>query len=342
MARFFLRFSLFLLIGFVFLVIFLSFVGIKTDKFDDLIKGKANEVNRHVKLEFKETKIYLNVSELNLAVKLQNPKILIKENEIILSKIDLFLSLKSFIASGFLLQRAEVAFFKNDIKDLVKISNIFVPKFISKKLNKIFYSGKLQGEFIIPFNSDGSVAANYQVDAKILDANLNINKYFQINNLSTDVKYLYKSDKDKKISFFINKGKVLNLDLQDSSIDVNMKSGKKIINSKIKTTGTSKYSEIKKISSLLGFNLVSVENLEFTSDLETSIKLSLNDRFKITQRDFSVNGKIKDLNFEHKEYKSIKKFLPSYNSKLILKDTEISFSHGKNLKLSGLRFFTKL
>ena len=336
MAKFFLRFFLFLLIIFVSLVIFLSFVGIKTDKFDDLIKGKANEVNRYVKLEFKETKIHLNASELNLAVKLQNPKILINENEIILSKIDLFLPLKSFITSDFLLQKAEVAFIKNDIKDLVKISNIFLPKFISNKLNEIFYSGTLQGEFIIPFNADGSVGGNYQLDARILDASLNVNKDFQINNLFTDIKYLYKSDKDKKISFLINQGKVLNLDLQESSIDINLRNGKKIINSKIKTAGTSKYSEIKKFSSLLGFDLNSIKNLELISDLETSIKLILNNRFKITEKSFSVNGKINNLNLEHKEYKNIKKFFPSYSSKVTLKDTEISFNHGKNLKLLGL------
>ena len=57
---------------------------------------------------------------------LQNPKILVKNNEIILSKLDLFLSLKSFFSSDFLLNRAEIAFAKNDIKDLTKITSIFI------------------------------------------------------------------------------------------------------------------------------------------------------------------------------------------------------------------------
>ena len=47
-------------------------------RFDGLIKNKANDVNQNVKLEFNKTKIHLNLKELNLAVKLQNPKILIK------------------------------------------------------------------------------------------------------------------------------------------------------------------------------------------------------------------------------------------------------------------------
>ena len=37
-------------------------------------------------------------------------------NQIKLSKLDLFLSLKSFFTQDFLLKKAEVAFYKNDIK----------------------------------------------------------------------------------------------------------------------------------------------------------------------------------------------------------------------------------
>ena len=106
MGKFFSRFLLLLLITVVSLIIYLSYFGINTDKFDDLIKNKANEVNQNVKLEFQKTKIHLNIKELNLVVKLQNPKVLIRGNEIDLSKLDLFLSLKSFFSSDFLIKKS--------------------------------------------------------------------------------------------------------------------------------------------------------------------------------------------------------------------------------------------
>ena len=139
MSKFFLRFFLIVLIVVVSATIFLSYFGIETDKFDGLIKSKANEVNRYVKLGFQKTKIHINPTEFNLVVKLQNPKILVKKNEIILSKLDLFLSLKSFFSSDFLLKKAEVAFVKNDIKDLTKITSIFLPNIVNKKLNEVFH-----------------------------------------------------------------------------------------------------------------------------------------------------------------------------------------------------------
>ena len=127
MGKFIFRFLSILVIIIGIIVAYLSYFGLETDKFDALIKNKANEVNKNAQLEFNKTKIHLNPKELNIAVKLQNPKIIIKNNEIILSKIDLFLPLKSFITSDFLLQKAEIAFFENDIKDLTKITNVFVP-----------------------------------------------------------------------------------------------------------------------------------------------------------------------------------------------------------------------
>jgi len=104
MGKFLLRFFLLLLIISVSSIIYLSYFGVETDKFDGLIKNKANEVNQNVKLGFQKTKIHLNLSELNIVVRLQNPKVLIKNNEIDLTKLDLFLSLKSFFSSDFLLK----------------------------------------------------------------------------------------------------------------------------------------------------------------------------------------------------------------------------------------------
>ena len=341
MGKFLLRFFILIIILISSFLIYLSYFGIETDRFDTLIKQKANEVHQQVRLEFKKTKIHLNPKELNLTVKLQKPRILIKNNEINLSKINLFLALKSFITSDFLLQRAEIAFFKNDIKDLTKITNIFVPRIINKQIKKVFAKGEIQGEFIIPFNLDGSLAENYEIYAKVLGANININSDLKINNLSTDIKYVFKSKSDKEINFFINQGKILNLDLQKSSIDINLKDDKKIIKSKIKTRGTSKYSEIKIISSLLGLDLSNIKNIELTSNLETSIQILINEGFKIADKVFSVEGKINDLSLEHKEVENIKNFFPSYNSKIVLKDSELDFRSGNLLNLSGSIKFDK-
>ena len=184
MGKFLFRFFLIFLVAIFSGIFFLSYFGLETDKFDSFIKNKANQVNKNVKLEFNKTKIHLNPTELNLVVKLKEPKIIIKNNHINLSKLNLFLSIKSFFSSNFLLKRAEVSFVKNDIKDLTKITNLFVPKIINKQIDKIFVKGEIEGEFIIPFEIDGSIGNDYGFSGKILDSSIKISKDFHIEKLA--------------------------------------------------------------------------------------------------------------------------------------------------------------
>ena len=52
MGNFFLKFFLIVLIVIASAVVFLTYFGLETDRFDNLIKNKTNEINQNVKLEF--------------------------------------------------------------------------------------------------------------------------------------------------------------------------------------------------------------------------------------------------------------------------------------------------
>ena len=167
MVKFIFRFLIFFLIIIILFIIYLSYFGIETNKFNSLIKKKANTVNNNIKFEFNKTKIHLDFKDLKLLVKLKNPRILLKDNEINLIKLNLYLSLKSFYNSDFLLERANIAFEENDIKDLTKITNLFLPRIINKQLKRIFTKGSLNGEIVVPFKPNGSVGENYSFYGKI-------------------------------------------------------------------------------------------------------------------------------------------------------------------------------
>ena len=328
MGKFFLRFFLIILIVVVSAIIFLSFFGIETDKLDGLIKSKANEVNRYVKLEFQKTKIHINPTELNLGVKLQNPKILVKNNEIILSKLNLFLPLRSFITSDFLLRRAEISFVKNDIKDLTKITGIFLPRFINKKLNKIYHKGNLEGEFIIPFESDGSIGKDYGFSGKVSEASINLTKEFSIKNLTTKITYITDVDGGKYLAS-IEKGFIYDLELAGSEIYLERGKNETKIKSYLHTNGKLDFSQIKKISSLFGLNANSFKDINGTVSLVTPISFDLDKQFKVKNLSYSTSGDIAYLEIHTDEKRIIKKYLPEYDPKIILKNTKIIFDNSK-------------
>ena len=338
MTKFILRIAILLIVILTGLIAYLSYFGLETNKFDDLIKKKANEVNQHVQLEFKKTKIHLNATELNLVIKLQNPNILIKNSQIDLSKIDLFLSLKSFLSSDFLLKRAEISFAKNDIKDLTKVTNIFVPTIINKQLNKIFAKGKLEGEFKIPFNSDGSIGKDYGFSGKILGASINLTKEFIIKNLTTEINNEKDSD-GNAFNVIIKKGTLYELELADSTINLKRKNGETIITSLLRTNGKLNFSEIKKILYLFNLKIGNLKDVNCIADLKTSINFKLNNKLRVKNLNYSTTGDISYLEFLTDEKKIIKNFLPEYDPKIILKNTQVKLLNSKSnnsIELDGL------
>ena len=338
MVRLFLRLFLLLLILITSSIVYLTYIGVKTDRFDDLIKNRVNNVNPYVKLEFKNTKIHLKLTELNLSIKLQNPKILIKNNDIDLSKLDLFLSIKSYFSSDFLLKRAEIAFAENDIKDLTKITNIFFPKYINKQFNKIFSKGNLEGEFNIPFKSDGSIAKDYGFIGKVSNASINLTKDFSIQNLTTRIKHIKNIDGDI-FEMLIQNGSIYDFELADSTINLKRKKNDTKIESLLRTNGKFNFSQIKKISSLFNLNINNLKDINGKADLKTSIDFNLDKKFKIKNLSYSTEGEISHLEMLTEEKRIIREYLPLYDPKIIFKNTNIKFAKSKDdqiIELIGL------
>jgi len=340
-SKFFLRFFLIVLIVSISAIIFLSYFVIETDKFDGLIKSKANEVNRYITIGFQKTKIHLNPTKLNLVVKLQNPKILVKNNEIILSKLDLFLSLRSFFTSDFLLKRAEVAFAKNDIKDLTKITNIFLPKIINKQVNKIFHKGNLEGEFIIPFESDGSIGKDYGFSGKVSDASINLTKKFSIKKLTTEINHTKDVD-GHGFKITIREGFIYNLELTDSIINLKLKKNETKVKSFLRTKGKLDFPEIKTILTLFALNTNDLKDINGTVDLKTNINFDLSKQFKVKNLSYSTEGDIAHLEIHTEERRIIKEYLPGFDPKIILKDTNIKLVNFESNNTTELNGFIKV
>ncbi len=341
MGKFLLRFFILLLVIIFSFALYLSYFGIETDKFDALIKDKANEVNQNIKLEFNKTKIHLNPAELNLTVRLKEPRVIIRDNQFNLSKLNLFLPIKSFFSSNFLLERAEVAFTKNHIKDLTKITNIFVPRIINKRIDKIFAEGQIEGEFIIPFDVEGNIGDDYGFSGRVLDASINITKEFNIKNLTTEINHT----KDKSANLFniiIKKGYLLDFDLTDSRFKLRRENNETEIKSSLKTRGEFNFLKLKIITSLLNFNMDNVKDVKGKTDLKTNIDFKLNKKFKIKNLVYSLDGEITNAEIHFKKKKIIKKYLPNYKEKITLKNSKIKLIKTEAMSTIELNGFMKI
>ena len=113
---------------------------------------------------------------------------------------------------------------------------------------------------------------------------------------------------------------------------------KKKINSTIQTTGSLNFSDVKKISSLFGIKIDNLENISLQSNLISRVEFDVDKKFRIKNTSFSTEGVINELQFKTKQESFIKKFLPSFNPNIVIKNAKVTFSSIKaeeSFKLEG-------
>ena len=338
MGKIIIKSFFFLLAIVVIAITFLSTVGFETNKFNNTIIEQANKINENIKINFERTKLYLNPKELNLVIKLKKPEILIKKNQIKLSKLDLYLNINAFFNSNFLLKRAEISFVENDIKDIAKVTNIFLPRIINKQIRKKFSEGKLKGDFFIPFNKDGSINKDYGFSGKISNAKINLTNDFLIKNLTAEINHS-KVNKNYNYEIFIKEANVYDVNFAGSTINLSPNSSGNEIKTLLHTSGIFNLEKFKKISLLLNLENKFLNNINLKGDLKTNINFNLTKKFKVKNLNYEVNGKIDSCEIQIKEVSLIKEYIPNFNNLLFLKDTSIIYKKSnlkQKMELNGL------
>ena len=122
----------------VFTLFYLSFYGLETDYFNSTIQNKVKSINSNLDLEFQKTNILLDLKKIELKVKVTKPKIYFNNTSADLSKLNLNISIKSFLKDEFALQGGEIGLIKTDIKQIIEFTNQIKPSPILFVLKEIF------------------------------------------------------------------------------------------------------------------------------------------------------------------------------------------------------------
>ena len=80
--KFFFKLSLLLVVLIFFSIIYLSYFGVSTSKFNNIIKDNVNKKNEKVSLEFKKTKIHLNLRKKSFIARIKKPELITRNHKI--------------------------------------------------------------------------------------------------------------------------------------------------------------------------------------------------------------------------------------------------------------------
>jgi len=276
MIKWIVRVFLLLVIITVFSLFFLSFYGLETDYFNSTIQNKVKTINHNFNLEFQKTNILLDLKKLELKVKIVKPKINFNNKSTDLSKLNLNISIKSFLKNEFALQRGEVELVKTDIKQLIELTNQIKPSpflFVAKEM---FDKGKIEGKLKVNFDTTGNIKDDYEISGSIFNFDAKILKKFYINQI--DAKFeLFKNN----YSVYLIKGNINDIDLANSEFEINKEN--KNFNVKVNLVSKANLKNIQNTLDLFQINLLEgkVDKSEISFDLKSSLSFQLEKYIKV-------------------------------------------------------------
>ena len=166
-------------------------------------------------------------------------------------------------------------------------------------------------------------------------------KEFSIKNLTTEINHVKHINGDG-FKVKIKKGSIYELELANTIINLQRDPNETKMKSLLRTNGKLNFSQIKKISSLFGLNINNLKDVNGKVDLKTNINFKLDKQFKVKNLSYSTEGNIAYFEIHTEERRIIKKYLPEYDPKIILKDANIKFINSKSNHTMELNGFIKV
>ena len=308
---------------FVLLIIYLSTVGIETEKFNNQIQNLVKQKNDKLDTSLKKIKLTLDPLNFKINAKTIDAKIFSKGKLIELEYIKTQISLNSFIQNQLVTSQIEIStksiLLKNFVSFVRSINNrpelFFLERFIKK--------GYLIADLQFNFDEFGALKEDYTVNGLLKEGEINI----------------FKKNKLEKINFLFDITEN-NFNFRDISFDtkninflsekLNIKKDKKnyLLKGTIRNKNSPLNDELLQIIKLKypQFDLI---NTNFESDND----FSLNINHKLKVENLTLNSNILIDSSQYKRNDSISKNILQINDLIDLKDHEIKASYVNN-KLS--------
>ena len=301
-------------------IIFLSTIGLKTERFNDLIATKIIEVDPHLSLNINHVSVKLNLFSFVINLKTLGSDLMYKNRIIELENIKSQISLLSVIKNQFALSEIKISTKSIPIKNLISLIRAMKndPKLLFAE--KLIENGFIIADLKFEFNEVGDIKKNFEIKGLVNDGQLfftknkftKLNFIFQIkdkelnfedvsfliNNKSLSIPML-KAKKQKDKFFFIGKLNNKNLNLKKNEIS-------EIIDNKFINTN---------------FN-----NITFNSDSEFTF--NIDQKFKI--KDLNIKSAINIEKLEINNFLRKNSFFPNTKKNILFEKQKIELSYNKN------------
>ena len=316
--KYFLYFLILIFIG----ILYLSYFGIETKRFNQLIKNEVSKVNKKINIELKDVKILLNLSNFSIALKTYEPNLVFDNKKIKLKNIKTNFSLGSFLKKEFAIKNVSISTKENNLKDVVSLVRVYQNSPQLFIFNEMIKNGTLVTDINFNFNDKGKINKDYSIKGSVNDAKFYLlNKQIIKNiNLSFDVKDNQYLINDTKFEF--NQIKLLSKEIKITNLNKYF-----LIKGDLKNSENLFNPEVLSIYFRNNFENLGLSNLNFSSD--TNFSFRLNKRFKLSDINIKSKINLKKLDYKLNSLK-LKSYIPNYNGLFKLNDHKIVLAFNKD------------
>jgi hypothetical protein len=281
---------LILTIIFISLIAFLSF-GFQTSNFNELIQKKFNDQYKKIKLEFKDTRVSLDIKDFAVKFSLNDPKIYHKGDLTNIYQTNFGVDIISAIKGNYNPKFIEVKFSENSFeKSINLIRDVFLEdnqkSYFDNKVKKGFIKGdlKIYNEDIVKIEFLGSIK-----DTSFIISN----ELPEFQNINAEIEF-----KNNELNINISSGSAAGLNFDKSKISVNETSDSYKASLDLNLNG--KFNSLKEFKNLkiaaLEDITKNIEKLSFSTTANNKIDLEFDKKGNLLNT--SVKGKADITNLE--------------------------------------------
>ena len=145
----------------ILIIFYLSYIGIKTDKFNNQITNKVLEINKRVKLDLNNVSFLLNPINFTVKVLTINPKIYLEGSQLEIKSIKTNISLKALLENRFLIDDLQISTKAIKINNVILLARSFRNSTALSLLNSFFKGGFLTADIELNFDDSGKLQDDY-------------------------------------------------------------------------------------------------------------------------------------------------------------------------------------
>jgi hypothetical protein len=267
-------------------IIYLSFVGLETSKFNKIVINKIEEIDPNIKLSIEEIKIKFDLEKIQLHFSTVEPKMVYQNIKIPITEISIYSKISSVLKSKNEINQAIVLFQNFNTKDVQKLAVRIKPSNFKTYLLNNLNNGSIEKILIdVKFDKDLNIV-DYKVNGSLKKINVKILENLTIQDVSLN----FISDKNLTL---INS---VNANYQGVAItngSLSLKKNKEIeIEGKFNSQFNFNDSEINNLFSKFSLSFLEKNKVSAQGSLLHKFMLKIDQNFKLIDYEYKSNGNI--------------------------------------------------